>query len=313
MNNFSLRLKHLYLPCITITTLLTIGLLIIGYIMHIVGSNILFIFLASFYIIATMIITSDFLYKKFIILDEKERTSMSYFAGFIHLVPYVCVVVFWVKYYLPAASIKVTELKKIEEIKSATNSQYYTLKNFSADKRNIIQTYKVDYGRYRGRPVNYMLLSYTAMPLFNLTNDNSGDNCNTWYGEIKSLTYSFSDYELKKDSIISVIKNFLKESRQSLENTENSKHTYLVKVGSLDEEFGAAKDDFDTYDSLITNFKKYKTDKNIVLSPVFESLESRKANALLYIFISLAIGEIICLLLLTLVDINVNQQSKAKI
>lgn len=191
--------------------------------------------------------------------------------------------------YLKKATGALTKLSSISEIGKHKPSKYYTVRDFYLDKNKIGVAPVIEVSGKNNEHLNIHL--YVAVPMFASKADTS--NCLAWLGieYDKQINNRLSNEEKEKK-----YQEFLKKSQLDFDQKDVYKFVYLDRLGHSDDEDG--------FKEAISKFDKKQVKAATVLLPINEPFEDRMGNTLPTILLSLVIGSLIWLIMVTIPGLN---------
>jgi membrane associated rhomboid family serine protease len=187
--------------------------------------------------------------------------------------------------YIESASGKLSKLENIRQIESANHSKYYTVQSFYIDKTHIGVQNVVDVSGKNNQDFNMHL--YVTLPILENASDTLNSICFAWLGQEykKTIRNNLADEEKQK-----LFKEFAEESQKDFNQKDFNQFVYLNRVGNTD----AA----DGFKAAVKNDKKYYSAYNNIFLAVNERFENHNGNKFAWIFLSLAIGAVIWLIMI---------------
>lgn len=187
--------------------------------------------------------------------------------------------------YLKTATGELTKLKNISELSRTETTKYYTLQNYSIDKRHIaIQNTVSTSGRNNER---FNMLIYVVMPILENTSDTINKTHQYWLGKIYSEQISNSLSDEKKQE---KYKQLVERSQKEFEATDFHKFTYLEAIGNTE--------DHNEYNKALEKAGQNLSNDNIIFEAKATPFEARNGKKLPWIFGSFGIGALIYFVLL---------------
>lgn len=201
--------------------------------------------------------------------------------------------------YLQTASGKLTALDDISQIEKHGATKYYALKKFYIDKEHIsIQRAVYATGKYNQ---NLNMDLYVALPILAAEKDTLSEKCLAWYG-IKY--HKRISNRLGKEEKEARFRDFAQASQEDFNTKDVDQFVYLDRIGDTK--------DHKRYTLAIAKNNRFSGNSTTVLIPVNEPFAKHNGNNLAWLCISFSIGVIVWLIMIAIPRFNETQPENSE-
>lgn len=291
MKDLRKKIHLVFWPLVRLTFFVVVGYSCIHYLLFIQGNLPLRedVYLIFVPIVVAATVLYFFLRPKLKQFQFKNEKTVGFYCAVFTIAVIVPTII--AQKYLSKSLGKRTDVEEIYQIEDAPFSKYYTVNRYHIDTKKVGWYTKT---RVSGKTSTELYFdAYVVFPIVKLFTEKPNETHRYWLG-MKYKKKGMNPKDSRQEQLM--IQRFMREIQYDFNLTDFRSFTFLERLDH--------SRDRKNYVAALHQVGHPETSKALVFQPHFEPYQQRTAHLLLWCFISLGVGSLVCFALVYFVQLK---------